>query len=275
MGAKPYRHKQLIQAKHDRIRQFHVIYTIPFSPALAESCLRFAHYAPYAYSHTRRSSQEAQPARSHCYLWQRYFLFVLVRVGAVHRLCWPVCLDCPAHCSGPCCTCFGKIYGEVVGALPLNGGAYNVLLNTTSKSNAAIAACLTILSNMAMAVPSAGEGINYLYLIAPIPHVPVLWATARAAGVFPAPYLGGHVGVGHRGGGHFYCSPGVAYAAGGGGAWFVWQHGLTTLHRNYAQPVAGGSIPAALFLGFSAAMLGISGFEARPTSWRSRPQAYS
>ena len=28
---------------------------------------------------------------------------------------------------------FRKIYGEVVGALPLNGGAYNVLLNTTSK----------------------------------------------------------------------------------------------------------------------------------------------
>jgi hypothetical protein len=26
-----------------------------------------------------------------------------------------------------------KIYGEVVGALPLNGGAYNVLLNTSSK----------------------------------------------------------------------------------------------------------------------------------------------
>lgn len=40
---------------------------------------------------------------------------------------------------------FRKIYGEVVGALPLNGGAYNVLLNTTTKSNASIAACLTIL----------------------------------------------------------------------------------------------------------------------------------
>ena len=29
---------------------------------------------------------------------------------------------------------FRRIYGEVVGALPLNGGAYNALLNTTSKS---------------------------------------------------------------------------------------------------------------------------------------------
>lgn len=73
---------------------------------------------------------------------------------------------------------FRKIYGEVVGALPLNGGAYNVLLNTTSKSNAAIAACLTILSYMATAVLSGGEAMNYLYLIAPVPHVPVLWATA-------------------------------------------------------------------------------------------------
>src|SRR5665648_533908 len=41
---------------------------------------------------------------------------------------------------------FRKIYGEVVGALPLNGGAYNALLNTTSKSTASLAATLTILS---------------------------------------------------------------------------------------------------------------------------------
>lgn len=47
---------------------------------------------------------------------------------------------------------FRKIYGEVVGALPLNGGAYNVLLNTTNKRTAAFAACLTILSYMATAV---------------------------------------------------------------------------------------------------------------------------
>ena len=56
---------------------------------------------------------------------------------------------------------FRKIYAEVVGALPLNGGAYNALLNTTSKSRASIAACLTILSYMATAVISAGEGMHY------------------------------------------------------------------------------------------------------------------
>ena len=58
---------------------------------------------------------------------------------------------------------FRKIYGEVVGALPLNGGAYNVLLNTTSKSNASVAACLTILSYMATAVISASEAMHYLH----------------------------------------------------------------------------------------------------------------
>jgi len=47
---------------------------------------------------------------------------------------------------------FRAVYGEAVTALPLNGGAYNVLLNTTSKSTAAVAACLTILSYVATAV---------------------------------------------------------------------------------------------------------------------------
>ena len=62
-----------------------------------------------------------------------------------------------------------------MGALPLNGGAYNVLLNTTSKSNAAIAACLTILSYMATAVISSSEAMHYLHTL--IPSVPVLGST--------------------------------------------------------------------------------------------------
>ncbi len=55
---------------------------------------------------------------------------------------------------------FRKVYGEVVGALPLNGGAYNALLNTTSKSMASMAATLTILSYMATAVISASEAMH-------------------------------------------------------------------------------------------------------------------
>lgn len=41
---------------------------------------------------------------------------------------------------------FRKIYAKEVGALPLNGGAYNILLNTTRKGDASLAVCLTILS---------------------------------------------------------------------------------------------------------------------------------
>src|SRR6478735_2112372 len=58
---------------------------------------------------------------------------------------------------------FRSIYEEVVGALPLNGGAYNALLNTTSKSTASMAACLTLLSYMATAVISASEAMHYVH----------------------------------------------------------------------------------------------------------------
>jgi hypothetical protein len=68
------------------------------------------------------------------------------------------------------CSCcfilFRKIYGEVV-AIPLNGGAYNVLLNTSSKKLASVAATLTVLSHMATAVISASEGMHYLHGIIP------------------------------------------------------------------------------------------------------------
>ena len=57
---------------------------------------------------------------------------------------------------------FRKVYGEVGTALPLNGGAYNALLNTTTKAWASVAACLTILSYVATAVISSGEAIHYL-----------------------------------------------------------------------------------------------------------------
>ena len=156
---------------------------------------------------------------------------------------------------------FRSIYGEVVGALPLNGGAYNVLLNTTSKSNASIAACLTILSYMATAVLSAGEAMHYLYLIAPIPHVPVLGATAglltfflllTSAGMSESAIVAVVIFLTHL------LSLTLLVGA---GVWFVAEHGLGTLHLNYQQPVVGGSLAGALFLGFCAAMLGISGFE--------------
>ena len=77
---------------------------------------------------------------------------------------------------------FRKIYAEVVGALPLNGGAYNALLNTTSKSRASVAACLTILSYMATAVISANEAMHYGHIL--WHGLDVFWATIGLLGVF-------------------------------------------------------------------------------------------
>jgi amino acid transporter len=57
---------------------------------------------------------------------------------------------------------YKKVYTEVVEALPVNGGAYNCLLNGTSKSLASIAGVMTFLSYMVTAVISGKVGIQYL-----------------------------------------------------------------------------------------------------------------
>ncbi|CAF0737793.1 unnamed protein product [Didymodactylos carnosus] len=56
---------------------------------------------------------------------------------------------------------FRNIYAEVGTALPLNGGAYNVLLNCTTKLIASVAACLTLVSYIATAVVSGSSAIAY------------------------------------------------------------------------------------------------------------------
>ncbi|KAI9909928.1 hypothetical protein PsorP6_010373 [Peronosclerospora sorghi] len=53
---------------------------------------------------------------------------------------------------------FRLIYEEVVTAIPLNGGTYYALLNTTYKRTAAVAACLSILSYVSTAVASTTTG---------------------------------------------------------------------------------------------------------------------
>ncbi|KAF0539155.1 AAAP amino acid permease [Gigaspora margarita] len=57
---------------------------------------------------------------------------------------------------------FKGIMSEVGTALPLNGGAYNCLLNTSSKWFAAIAAAISLLDYVATAVVSAATASSYL-----------------------------------------------------------------------------------------------------------------
>ena len=77
---------------------------------------------------------------------------------------------------------FRSIYAEVVGTLPLNGGAYNALLNTTSKRMASLAACLTVLSYMATAVISASEAMHYAQAL--WAGLPVIGATIGLMALF-------------------------------------------------------------------------------------------
>tara|TARA_R110002020_G_scaffold72209_11_gene185902 strand:- start:6955 stop:8685 length:1731 start_codon:yes stop_codon:yes gene_type:complete len=153
---------------------------------------------------------------------------------------------------------FRKIYGEVVGALPLNGGAYNALLNTTKKSTASVAAALTVLSYMATAVLSASEAVKYAHSIWDvIPVFPVtiglllLFMGLVILGIGESSKVAVFIFLFHLLSLTLLCSFCVYY---------LFHNGFDTLVANFKMPV-GGSITMALFFGFSAAMLGISGFE--------------
>lgn len=154
---------------------------------------------------------------------------------------------------------FRKVYGEVVGALPLNGGAYNALLNTTSKSTASLAATLTLLSYMATAVISASESMYYIHSLKE--GWPVLITTIILLSIFMILTI---IGIGE--------SSKVAsiififhlisliilicFCI-----YYIVENGTETLMDNMKRPLEGGGLITALFFGFSAAMLGISGFE--------------
>ncbi|QIX60980.1 APC family permease [Hymenobacter sp. BT18] len=154
---------------------------------------------------------------------------------------------------------FRKIYGEVVGALPLNGGAYNVLLNTTSKRNAALAACLTILSYMATAVISASEAMHYLHTL--WHGLPIIGATLGLLGLFLVLTILGISESAKVAVGIFLVHLASLTILVACAVWYLATHGVDNLTLNFQLPVKGGSILGALFFGFSAAMLGISGFE--------------
>jgi amino acid transporter len=153
---------------------------------------------------------------------------------------------------------FRKIYGEVVGALPLNGGAYNVLLNTTSKNNASIAACLTILSYMATAVISATEAMHYLHsLVNAVPVIPAtiilltIFLLLTISGIRESSFTATVIFIFHISTMLLLIITAVI---------FVMNNGFDIPIQNFKMPVKGG-IATALFFGFSTAMLGISGFE--------------
>jgi amino acid transporter len=152
---------------------------------------------------------------------------------------------------------FRKVYGEVVGAIPLNGGAYNALLNTTKKSTASLAAALTVLSYMATAVISASEAVKYAHGFGDfsILHVTVYLLMGFMLLVILGIGESAKVATGIF---IFHITSLVLLC--GFSIYFLFHNGFDTLIANFNQPVDGGIVNA-LFFGFCAAMLGISGFE--------------
>ena len=152
---------------------------------------------------------------------------------------------------------FRKIYSEVGSALPLNGGAYNVLLNTTTKAWASLAACLTLLSYIATAVISANEAMHYAHNL--WHGLDIFWATVALLGLFALLNVVGitesavvALGIFVT---HMVTLTLLVLVCG-----VVLLSDTSVFVANWQVPAPGG-LAKSLFFGFSAALLGISGFE--------------
>lgn len=157
---------------------------------------------------------------------------------------------------------YRKIYTEVVEALPMNGGAYNCLLNSTSKFSAALAACMTILSYIATAVISAKIAVTYLHSLAPsLPMISVIIGTIIILALFATLNI---IGIGESSIVAFiifllHISTLTTLCLFGAGRLF---DGFEIFWANWANvPTGWDQLSITLFLGVSAALLGISGFE--------------
>lgn len=157
---------------------------------------------------------------------------------------------------------YKSVYTEVVEALPTNGGAYNCLLNATSKNLAALAGTTTVLSYVATSVLSGESAMQYLYSIA---HTPVIPLTIGVLALFALLVISGlkdsakvalaifalHVVVLT-----VFVILGAVYFLHGGQSYFLENF---TASIPLVQRV-GGILPA-VFFGFAASLLGVSGYE--------------
>ncbi len=168
---------------------------------------------------------------------------------------------------------YKKVYTEVVEALPVNGGAYNCLLNGTSKTVAAVAGVMTFLSYIATAVISAKVGVEYLnkavenasehfhhFVELPVMGVTIvvlfLFALLVIAGVKDSAKValaifGTHVATLTL----FLAMGGLYWLTGGT------SHLVANWHATGSIVTQNGGLAMTLYLAFSASLLGVSGFE--------------
>ncbi|OQR93879.1 transmembrane protein [Achlya hypogyna] len=159
------------------------------------------------------------------------------------------------------------IYEEVITAIPMNGGSYNCLLNTTSKRVAAVAAVLSTLAYTATAVVSGTSACYYLQFV--VPDLPVVGTTVGIMGAFAVLTF---IGISESSvvalamfSFHILTLTTLAIAC----LIHMIQHPdiiKANMHSDYppCDFVGGfvdGNVFTALFFGFAASMLGVTGFE--------------
>lgn len=185
-------------------------------------------------------------------------------------------------CVGIVLLLYRQVYLEVVGALPVNGGAYNALLNSTSKIAASVAGTMTVLSYIATAVISAKTAVAYLvYFIgtlgtelgAPISYnilePYIIPATLVVLFGFMCLVLAGVKDSAKVAAGIFalHLFTLVVFVV-LGSLFIIFKSGAIEFAANWeatkqlmASAGASGGLWQLLFLGFSVSLLGISGFE--------------
>ncbi len=154
------------------------------------------------------------------------------------------------------------VYTEVVEALPTNGGAYNCLLNATSKNLAALAGTITILSYVATSVISGESAMQYLYSIL---HTPIIPLTIAVLGFFGLLVISGIKDSAKVALAIFSFHVFVLIVFVLLGAWYFIHGGHSYFAQNFTASIplvkrVGGILPA-LFFGFAASLLGVSGYE--------------
>ncbi len=153
------------------------------------------------------------------------------------------------------------VYTEVVEALPINGGAYNCLLNASSKPFAAIAGTMTILSYMATAVLSGNTAIEYLHSVIKFPVIPVTIALLLAFALLVISGIKDSAKVAFTIFATHVIVLTLFLILGG---WYVF-HGHSYLMQNVHFTQNGivnkKGLMTALFFGFATSLLGVSGFE--------------
>ncbi|MCA9607131.1 MAG: APC family permease, partial [Myxococcales bacterium] len=155
---------------------------------------------------------------------------------------------------------FRFVYAEVGSALPLNGGTYTVLLNTTNKKLAAGAAVLTLLSYVATAVISAGEAMEYAHHL--WHGMDVFTATLCLLGFFAFLNVIGITESAVVALGIFIIHMATLTLLAGVSAVALFSDPQLFIDNwSTVGDVDAGGLMRALFLGFASAMLGISGFE--------------